>query len=153
MFRICPSWGVGTGLFHRLKLKGRAGGVARIPDPLTLAVLTSCIGCVSYSCQPDAAVCLERRLFALPICDDALTPSGHSQTIPTPLTRPDKPLVTHPSSPRHSLLATFSLTKLHRRRRAGRGAGREGGQSVTDGLIKERRLSRSLFVVNAVLEG
>ena len=38
------------------------------------------------------------RMVRLPIRADVLTLPGHSRTVPTPLTQPDKPLVTHPSS-------------------------------------------------------
>lgn len=69
-------------------------------------------------------------------------PSGRSQTVHTPLTRPDKPpsrssFLSSPAFP-SSLLAAFSLTRLHRRCGEGkRGkAGHEGRQSMTDALIK-----------------
>lgn len=50
MFCVCSSSGIGTGLFHWLKLKRRAGEVTRPPDPVTLAVLTSGTGCISFCC-------------------------------------------------------------------------------------------------------
>jgi len=130
-----PSSGVGTGLFHWLELKRRAGEATRPHDLLTLAVLTSGTGGISFSCWQDAAICPERCLFGLSICCVALTLTGHSQTIPTPLTLQEKTLLLilpRLSVHRTSLLATFSLTKLHRRCRGGRRAVYVDGQSVSD---------------------
>lgn len=52
---VSLSPGVGTGLFHWLEQKRRVGEVTRSPDLLALAVLTSGTGCISFSCEQDAA--------------------------------------------------------------------------------------------------
>lgn len=86
------------------------------------------------------------RIRRLSVRADVLTLTGHSQTVPTPLTQPDKPLVTHPSSrPRSADLSvgyipTNWITPWLQGRE--RRSGHDDGQSV--GSSKRRLGPRCL---------
>lgn len=128
LFCLCPSSGIETFLFRWLKLKRRAGDLTVTSDFFTLPVVTSGTSCVSSGLLTGYGDCLSVPRFwpclGIPRLFPHLWPSRMNLSLLILLLG---------SVQRTCPLATFPLTRLHRRCRGGRISGREDGQSVAEG--------------------
>lgn len=95
------------------------------------------------------------RIRWLSIRAEVLTLPGHSQTVPTPLTQPDEPLVTHPSSRLRSTDLSFGYIPSNWITPSLQGGKniQPWRRTISGGRLIKEAPGSSLFVVNLVLGG